>query len=64
MTDNPYWREWRDFVRSVLEQGRTMTPEEREKAEGLVREAKAWDRREKRKAKRLARGGEWVEKGA
>lgn len=55
------WDQWRHFVKSILDQGRAMTPEERERAEALVREAKAWQRREKRKQRRLARGGEWVE---
>ncbi len=55
------WDEWRRYVKGVLDQGRPMSPEERQQADELVKRAKDWERREKRKAKRLARGGEWVE---
>lgn len=55
------WTEWRNFVVSILSQGRLMTPEERQKADELVKRAKAEERREYRKQKRLAQGREWVE---
>lgn len=58
------WAEWRRFVQQVLDQGRPMTDEERQRAEELAREAKRKEREARRRAKRLARGGEWVEKQA
>lgn len=55
------WTDWRNYVRAILAQGRRMTTEEREKADELVKRAKAEERREYRKQKRLAQGREWVE---
>jgi hypothetical protein len=52
------WAEWRRFVKGVLDSGRPMTEEERRKADELVKQAKAEERRERRKQKRLARGGD------
>lgn len=57
---NP-WEAWRRFVQSILYSGRELTPEERAHAEALVKEAKAAERRERRRQKRLAAGREWVE---
>ncbi|MGE5593434.1 MAG: hypothetical protein ACM3X3_07105 [Betaproteobacteria bacterium] len=56
------WFRWRDFVTGVLDSGRPMTEDERRQADELVKQAKTDERRERRKQKRLARGGEWVEK--
>ncbi|HHY33340.1 MAG TPA: hypothetical protein GX515_10100 [Firmicutes bacterium] len=55
------WTQWRRFVKGVLDSGRPMTEDERRQADELVKQAKAEERRERRKQKRLARGGEWVE---
>lgn len=55
------WAEWRRFVQQVLDQGRPMTDEERQRAEELVREARRREREERRRAKRLAMGGTWAE---
>ncbi len=55
------WAEWRRFVQRVLDQGRPMTDEERQRADELAKEAKRKEREARRMAKRLARGGTWAE---
>lgn len=55
------WAAWRQYVKSILFAGRVLTDEERQQAQEMVRQAKAAERREKRKAKRLAAGREWAE---
>lgn len=55
------WAKWRHYVLTILDQGRPMTEAERAEADRLVKEAKAAQRREERKARRLAAGGTWHE---
>lgn len=61
MTQQDPWAEWRRFVQNILDQGRPLTDEERQRAEELARETKRREREERRKARRLARGGTWAE---
>lgn len=55
------WDEWRRYVKAILAQGRPMNEAERAHADELVKKAKAEERREWRKQKRIASGGVWHE---